>query len=260
MTADHVESGVAAAGEVFLAAGLVNRPGEITNANRHQLAQTDQAARNRIMQSDLGRFNMHPTKAEQARRRLESAKAARNARACMHREGCPKLAGYAGLPFCKEHAYDALAKLDRNAAFWDAEERLQEQVRRDRETASAFYDDFRAKVFEERNRTQFDGTSPGVVYYLQVGELIKIGWTADLSQRLKSYPPDAILLATHPGTLDTEKSMHQKFAHLLSGRREWFKDDKVVRDHIAKVVRDFGEPKSRVKMPAPSSPGAARRI
>src|SRR5690554_2780796 len=46
--------------------------------------------------------------------------------------------------------------------------------------------------------------SPGWVYYIRVGDTIKIGFSQDVSQRMRTYPPNAELLAAHPGTLETE--------------------------------------------------------
>lgn len=50
----------------------------------------------------------------------------------------------------------------------------------------------------------------GVVYFMRFGQLIKIGFTTDLPQRVKSLRPDQ-LLALMPGTMRDEESLHARF-------------------------------------------------
>jgi len=73
---------------------------------------------------------------------------------------------------------------------------------------------------------------PGVVYYLRVGDLIKIGHTRRIDQRLKAYPPDAVLLATEPGTEELETQRHDQFAEFLGARCEWFRPGLALLAHI----------------------------
>lgn len=72
----------------------------------------------------------------------------------------------------------------------------------------------------------------GVVYYLLVGGLLKIGWTGSLNERMRGYPPDAQLLATEPGSKETERERHQQFRKYLSARREWFTPGPELRAYI----------------------------
>ena len=65
----------------------------------------------------------------------------------------------------------------------------------------------------------------GIVYYLMVGRLVKIGTTRNLTARLFGYPPDAELLATEPGGPTRERERHEQFAHLRAARAEWFRPD-----------------------------------
>lgn len=82
-------------------------------------------------------------------------------------------------------------------------------------------------------------TAPGFVYYLQVGELIKIGYTQTPERRLKSYPPDSKLLAIHPGTIKTEQQVHHKFFNYLTHGREWFTPSEEITEHIQNVHEQF---------------------
>lgn len=74
---------------------------------------------------------------------------------------------------------------------------------------------------------------PGRVYYVRVGQLIKIGHSRDLASRLRIYPPDAELLASEPGDASLETQRHAQFTHLLSHRREWFRMAPELMEHIA---------------------------
>lgn len=64
---------------------------------------------------------------------------------------------------------------------------------------------------------------PGIVYYLQIGDLIKIGWTTDLDQRLATYPPNRKVLALERGDSQAlERKRLGQFKHLLRHPLEWF--------------------------------------
>ncbi len=83
---------------------------------------------------------------------------------------------------------------------------------------------------------------PSVVYYLRVGGHIKIGYATELARRMQAYPPTAQLLAVEPGTLATEKALHDRFTvHRIAGR-EWYQASDELLDHIASVVKQHGQP------------------
>jgi hypothetical protein len=65
----------------------------------------------------------------------------------------------------------------------------------------------------------------GFVYFIQGGDLVKIGYTTNIRQRLydlqTSAPIDLVLLGLIPGTRALEKEYHKRFAaHRVRG--EWF--------------------------------------
>lgn len=64
------------------------------------------------------------------------------------------------------------------------------------------------------------GMRPGVVYFMRFGYLIKIGFSANLKQRIKDLRPDEVLL-TMPGTMQDEKALHERFRRLRE-RNELF--------------------------------------
>lgn len=152
-------------------------------------------------------------------------------------EGCIMYGGFMELPLCEEHAWKTWAIL--NNANDEHNRRAEAKAEHDAYVAAlAAEEKLKAAKREEKYRN-LTSITPGHVYYLQVGELIKIGYTADLYQRLASYPPNSKLLATHPGTLKVERQMHHKFLHRLSSGREWFAPADDLAEHIAKVKRDF---------------------
>jgi hypothetical protein len=73
----------------------------------------------------------------------------------------------------------------------------------------------------------------GIVYYLMVGSLVKIGTTRNLTARLFGYPPDAELLATEQGGAERERQRHEQFAHLRAARAEWFRPEPELLAHCA---------------------------
>lgn len=91
-----------------------------------------------------------------------------------------------------------------------------------------------------------DGTEPGIterpepkpldrerVYFVRLGDRVKIGYSANVNGRMEAVPHEEIL-AIIPGTRHDEATMHRKFAHLrVVG--EWFQDDPSIREFIAAI-------------------------
>lgn len=59
---------------------------------------------------------------------------------------------------------------------------------------------------------------------------------------MRSYPPEAELLAVHPGTRELEAEMHRRFVGSRTAGREWFRETPDLTEHIALVVAQFGDP------------------
>lgn len=91
-------------------------------------------------------------------------------------------------------------------------------------------------------RQQESKREGGYVYYIRVGELIKIGYAGDVGKRMRNYPPNAELIAAHPGTLEVERQMHTRFREYLARGREWFYPTPELDEHIAYVRDQFGDP------------------
>jgi hypothetical protein len=148
---------------------------------------------------------------------------------------CGERGGWNGTPLCAQHANDVWAIVDETQpqGFKDA---LRDQ-------RIAFLRQMEQEEERERaKRTSAstdNATRPGYIYYLRVGDLIKIGYTLYLEDRMKAYPPNSELLATHPGTRQTERQMHHRFLHLLKQGREWFIEGDDLMAHIEDVSSKF---------------------
>lgn len=82
----------------------------------------------------------------------------------------------------------------------------------------------------------------GFVYYVRSGGFIKIGWTSDLTKRMKGYPPDSILLAVEPGPRQLETRRHKQFSHHRTHGREWYTMAPTLMHHVETVKSEHGEP------------------
>lgn len=85
---------------------------------------------------------------------------------------------------------------------------------------------------------------PSVVYYLDLGQHIKIGFTTNLQQRLNALRADKDqLLAIEPGGRDVERARHDQFAHERLDRRENFRISDRLTDHVQRIRADYGLPR-----------------
>lgn len=139
-----------------------------------------------------------------------------------------------GIPLCEAHGAAVALYMQDHA---ESIERAAE-IKHQREEEELYR--FRQRHAEKiRKLNSTFKTDPGLIYYLRVGDKIKIGFTTDLEQRLRAYPPFAVLLATHPGTVKLEGQMHAKFCAHLIGGREWFAVSDQIMQHIENVRKEF---------------------
>lgn len=128
------------------------------------------------------------------------------------------------------------------ACAWKTVEGLREFYQAPEITALERARFIREKGFEgKKPAAKVNVNEPGWVYYIRMGDTIKIGYSIDVAQRMRSYPPNAELLAAHPGTEVLEKQIHQKFREHLVRGREWFAPAAEIMTHIASVVERFGD-------------------
>lgn len=95
----------------------------------------------------------------------------------------------------------------------------------------------RFRAWEDRHAEPVQST---VIYYALVGDVIKIGITAQLKKRMLSLKADA-LLATEPGGWGLEALRHQQFEHLrapIARHQELFMAGDDLVSHIEMLRRD----------------------
>lgn len=85
--------------------------------------------------------------------------------------------------------------------------------------------------------------SPPIVYYVRIGEFIKIGTTTQPAVRFRVLEVDEVL-ATEPGSFDLEARRHVQFGHLriedLRGRELFRAGDDLLR-HIESLRSQAGQ-------------------
>lgn len=153
---------------------------------------------------------------------------------------CYNPSGFLDSPFCDGCIWRLWAHLD--ATFPEHQKQMARDGRIDAIHRQEAQDEARERdLLESVNRTERRTfmTMPGTIYYLRVGDLVKIGYSIDFEQRLRQYPPNATVLATHPGTRETERQMHHKFLHRVSKGREWFTPCPEIDQHIEAVRSQF---------------------
>lgn len=92
-------------------------------------------------------------------------------------------------------------------------------------------DDLELAVHEAKPKLPFR-EQVGRVYFVRIGDVIKIGWSSNLPKRFKALQGDA-LLYSHPGTMQDERATHALFSHLLIRGHEWFRSAPELLDFIA---------------------------
>lgn len=134
---------------------------------------------------------------------------------------------------CTDHANHVRDTMNaRDAEIEQRSDQLTAEARANRERSAR-------KLDAGKPLTEGD-IAPGWVYYVELDGLIKIGFSKDVTRRMRQYAPTARLLAVEPGTKKVEKERHQTFrAHLARGR-EWFRDTDEIRTWITTVTDQFG--------------------
>lgn len=94
----------------------------------------------------------------------------------------------------------------------------------------------------EENKQAHLARTDGTLYFIRLGDLVKVGWTRDLWSRLKSYGASAELLVSYPGTRDDETNLHRQLRPALAKGREWYTDGSVIQHFIDEALAKFGQP------------------
>lgn len=157
-------------------------------------------------------------------------RATRYTKRCVWPECREPLSSFRIGPLCMYHAWAVYEAIDRSDALPVTDARLAMSERRNAERERA------------RQLARTRGQQPGWIYYVRTDGKVKIGYSADVRQRMRSYPPESGLLAVHPGTRDLEADMHRRFAGSRAAGREWFRETPDLVEHIGEVVALFGNP------------------
>lgn len=147
------------------------------------------------------------------------------------------------MPICREHAAQAWK------AFEDVEPESYKRVIRGE--ASEVAAERKAAKAHAVQKKRDNSRRPGAIYYVQIADRVKIGFTTDLYQRMMHYPPHSVLLAVHPGTPLVERDMHQKFSRYLADGREWFHPSEELTKHMEDVEAHYPMNTSIAKMREP---------
>lgn len=156
---------------------------------------------------------------------------------------CTDRAAYADMPICREHAAQAWKLFDAKEP--DDYKRI---VRGEAKEVAAAQRATEARSAEAKRLAKLRA---GMIYYIRIGDRIKIGYTRDMYRRMGQYPPNTELLAMHPGTPLLEQQMHQQFGKYLADGREWFHPNPELDAHIAKLKAQYPSTPTMAQLRAP---------
>lgn len=95
-------------------------------------------------------------------------------------------------------------------------------------------DERAARQAEDRKRRTQTSLTPGRIYFLALDDKIKVGWTANMEQRMKSYPPHSRLIVACDGTRADERDLHRTLRTSLIAGREWYERT----PHVMTTIRE----------------------
>ncbi|WP_157253189.1 hypothetical protein [Nonomuraea typhae] len=146
-----------------------------------------------------------------------------------------------GIPLCADHlaSFNAFRETVEDGERWgelmkDAWEDSRRALKEGLASRQAWEGDYlaaRRKLYETQS----------VVYYVRIGDAIKIGVTTNMKARMPQVMPDEVL-ATEPGDINLERQRQAQFAHLKLRGERFLPGDDLIR-HIAEIKRQHGEPK-----------------
>lgn len=163
-------------------------------------------------------------------------------------------------PICPNHA----------AAVWQAIEMDDERYRDDYITDSieamvARRDAIRAErdaslaAFEAEWKADLKADQvEGDIYFIRLGDLVKVGWSSNLHKRLKQYGASAELLAHYPAYRSDETHLHRQLKPSRAKGREWYHDDSTIRLYVLQAVAKHGQPTVKVNWTQPKQVVASK--
>lgn len=103
-----------------------------------------------------------------------------------------------------------------------------------------------------------DDLVEGDIYFIRLGDLVKVGWSSQLHKRLKSYGASAELLAHYPAFRSDETHLHQQLKPSRAKGREWYHDDSTIRLYVVQAVAKHGPPSVKVNWTQPKQVVASK--
>lgn len=133
---------------------------------------------------------------------------------------------------------NAYARAQADATF-DPTGRIERAAKRRAETIAQCGPDRTASLAQGTYEQERKGT----IYFIRIGDLVKIGKTLDLVRRLSTFSyPNLELLATEPGYTLREVQLHNRFVGCRH-RGEWFHASPELLNYIASLpMRGSGNP------------------
>lgn len=118
-----------------------------------------------------------------------------------------------------------------------------------------------ARLAERDARDKADrmADTNGWIYYVRLNGLVKVGWTRDLPQRLKSYGASVEVLCHYLATRDDETTLHRQLTPYRAKGREWYTDCPLIADLVAKAIEQHGKPYIKATWTEPKDIIAKRR-
>lgn len=111
----------------------------------------------------------------------------------------------------------------------------------------------------EQEKRDFLAREDGDIYFIRLNDLIKVGWTRDIYQRVRSYGASAELLAYYPATRDDETNLHRQLTPARAKGREWYDDGPIVQQFIDQALAKYGTPKIELFWTTPKRVVAGKR-
>lgn len=138
------------------------------------------------------------------------------------------------LPICTYHAVIVKRQID---PVWN-----DEPVRNDRYKVQLHRDQVRDGLNRTLDIADAANADNGWIYFLRLNGLIKVGWSSQLTNRLKAYGPDVAVLCHYPATRTDETLLHRQLRPYLAKGREWYEDCKLIEDMVTSLIAQHGEP------------------
>lgn len=87
----------------------------------------------------------------------------------------------------------------------------------------------------------------GQIYFVRTNGLIKVGWSSNLHNRLRTYGPAADLLCHYPGYRRDETTLHRQLKPCRAKGREWYVDGDIIAKYVEEAVAKHGPPVVKVQ-------------